>query len=118
MNSGTRYIPVLVERIKQVNPYKIILFGSYAAGTPNTDSDIDLLIVTSDTFIPENYDEKMELALKISHLISDIRSKQPVDLIVHTLPMHKKFIEYGSQFSKEILTNGKVLYERDNKGLA
>ncbi len=36
--------PLIVERLKPLNPDKIILFGSYAYGTPNEDSDIDLFI--------------------------------------------------------------------------
>ena len=35
----------IVERLKPLDPDKIILFGSYAYGTPNEDSDIDLCIV-------------------------------------------------------------------------
>jgi predicted nucleotidyltransferase len=31
--------------IREYQPKKIILFGSYAYGEPNEDSDIDLLIV-------------------------------------------------------------------------
>ena len=32
----------IVERLKPLNLYKIILFGSYANGNPTEDSDIDL----------------------------------------------------------------------------
>ncbi len=31
--------------VKVIDPDKIILFGSYAAGTPNENSDIDLLVI-------------------------------------------------------------------------
>ena len=34
----------IVERLKPLNPDKIILFGSYAYGTPTENSDIDTLI--------------------------------------------------------------------------
>jgi uncharacterized protein len=118
MNNGFKYLPQLVEKIKQADPYKIILFGSYAYGTPDINSDIDILVVTSDDFMPKNYTEKMQVNLKISSLISSIKAEHPVDLIVHTLPMHHKFIAYGSMFSKEVIKNGKVLYERNNEGLA
>ena len=37
--------PLIIERLKPLNPDKIILFGSYAYGKPNEDSDIDLYIV-------------------------------------------------------------------------
>lgn len=36
--------PLIIERLKPLNPDKIILFGSYAYGTPTEDSDIDLFI--------------------------------------------------------------------------
>jgi predicted nucleotidyltransferase len=109
-----QYIKQIVERLKQANPYKIILFGSYAYGLPQTNSDIDILVVTSDNFMPNNYEEKMQITLNISRMISDIKAEHPVDLIVHTLPMYKKFIELGSMFAKEIQTNGKVIYEADH----
>ena len=32
----------------------MLLFGSYAYGTPNPDSDIDVLVVTKDDFIPKS----------------------------------------------------------------
>ena len=40
---------------------KIILFGSYAKGTPHQDSDIDLFVVTDDDFIPGSFAQKMEV---------------------------------------------------------
>ncbi|KIM07008.1 MAG: hypothetical protein KU28_07475 [Sulfurovum sp. PC08-66] len=36
--------PLIVEKLKPLNPSQIILFGSYAYGTPTQDSDIDLYI--------------------------------------------------------------------------
>ena len=35
-----------------------MLFGSYAYGVSNEDSDVDLLVVTNDDFIPQNFAEK------------------------------------------------------------
>lgn len=115
---GEEYIPLIVEKLKKANPVKIILFGSYAYGLPDNDSDIDILVVTSDNFIPENYNIRMKLTLDVSGLISDIKDKYPVDLIVHTIPMHKKFLALGSMFSKEIIQKGKILYETDHTGMA
>ncbi len=43
----------IIERLKPIHPEKVILFGSYAYGEPNKDSDIDLLVVTQDDFIPQ-----------------------------------------------------------------
>ncbi len=115
---GEEYIPIIVEKLKKADPSKIILFGSYAYGIPDKDSDIDILVVTSDNFIPENFTVKMKLVLNISMLISDIKAIYPVDLIVQTIPMHQKFLLLGSLFSKEITKKGKVLYEKDYAGVA
>lgn len=99
----------IIDRLKPLNLNKIVLFGSYAYGTPHQDSDIDLYVVTNDEFIPQNYKEKRALVWKVSTAILDIRKKYAIDLLVHTKKMHQKFIELQSSFSKEILEQGKVL---------
>ena len=104
----------MTESLKTINPYLVLLFGSYAYGTPNQDSDIDLLVVTNDNFIPKNYDERINLQLKISSHIFEFAKQIPIDLIVYTIPMYKKFIEQNSSFAHEITTKGKILYERFN----
>ncbi len=104
----------ILERVKGIDPYKVILFGSYAYGKPNKNSDIDLYVVTKHDYIPQNYRENMDHYLKVSRILRDIKKNYSMDLIVHTLGMHKKFIELQSSFSREILTKGRVLYEADN----
>lgn len=104
----------LIERLKPLNPEKVILFGSYAYGEPSKDSDIDLIVVTDDDIMPSNFDEKMQVYLKVSNALTDIRRSVPIDLIVHTKPMHKRFIELNSMFYREIAEKGIVLYERNN----
>lgn len=96
----------IVERLKPLDPDKIILFGSYAYGTPNEDSDIDLYVVTKDEFIPQSFKEKMDVVRKVSIAIDDICKKYPTDLITHTKAMHNKFIELDSMFSRKILRDG------------
>ena len=39
------YIDLLIEALKPSNPYRIILFGSYARGTATENSDIDIVII-------------------------------------------------------------------------
>ena len=99
----------IIERLKPLNPDKIILFGSYAYGTPNEDSDIDLYVVTNDEFIPQSWKENNNLYLKVSKLIRDLRNKTAIDLIVHTKTMADKFKDLNSSFSQELLTKGKVI---------
>lgn len=115
--TGLNYIPLLVEKLKLTYPEKIILFGSYAYGEPSEESDLDILVVTSDNIVPSSFSEKSTIYLRISKAIADIKKKIPIDLIVHTKAMHRIFIEKDSLFARELLTKGKVLYEKSNERL-
>ena len=108
----------IIARLLPLQPEKIILFGSYAYGEPHKDSDIDLLVVTNDDFMPHSFQEKVRIRLQVSRAILDIRMHYPTDLIVHTKPMHQKFIELDSLFAREILKKGVVLYEGPDQSLA
>ena len=103
-------LPELTEKILAVltplEPEKVILFGSYAWGNPSADSDIDLYIVTKDSSMPATYHERSELNLRYARAIAELGASIPVDLIVHTRPMHKKFLEIDSMFSRKILHSG------------
>jgi len=109
-----QYINEIIENLKGINPFKIILFGSYADGTPTEDSDIDLIVVTNDDIHPKNYSEKIKIYLVVSQKLSDLMDKVPIDLIVYTRPMYNRFIELNSMFAKEIIEKGKTLYENPN----
>ncbi len=100
--------------LKHLNIYKVILFGSYAKGTQSDNSDIDLLVVTNDNFIFESFAQKMEVKLKISSALNSLRNFADIDLIVHTKPMHDRFIQINSGFKKEILNSGSVIYETNH----
>jgi len=41
--------------------------------------------------------------------LAQFRKKYASDILVHTLPVHQKFIELGSSFSKEIMQKGVIL---------
>lgn len=96
----------IISNLRVVDPEKVILFGSYAYGNPTKDSDIDLYIVTKNQTIPASFPEKIQMKVQISDLLSSLREKYPVDIIVHTLPMHMRFMELRSSFSQTILTKG------------
>ena len=111
--SGLDYIPLLVEKLKSIEPDKIILFGSYAYGKPSNDSDLDILVVTGENIIPSSFSERSLIYVRVSKTISDIKREFPVDLIVHTSAMHSQFIKDNSLFARDLLANGKVLYEKN-----
>lgn len=102
----------IVERLKPLEPEKVILFGSHATDSANEESDVDLYIVTKDEFIPQSYSEKREIVRSVSRHILDIRQQVGIDLLVHTKKMSEKFFEMGSSFAREMTEKGKVLYAR------
>ncbi|MBC8485438.1 MAG: nucleotidyltransferase domain-containing protein [Bacteroidetes bacterium] len=118
MNTNNKYIQQINKKLQSLNPYLILLFGSYAYGSPHDDSDIDLLVVTNDNFMPQNFQEKTEIYLKIKQQIREINKQVAIDLLVYTIPMYQKFIELNSSFAREIINKGKILYESNNTTMA
>jgi predicted nucleotidyltransferase len=110
-----KYIPLIVEKLKRLDPYKIILFGSYADGEATEDSDIDLIVVTHDDSIPRDYQENTQIYLRVSRILSDIQKEVPVDLIVYTKAIYSRFLECKSMFSRQVSQKGVVLYEAGNR---
>ncbi len=92
--------------LEPLHPEKVILFGSYAWGRPTDDSDIDLYVVTRDDFTPSNWKGKCDVVRSVSNRILDLRTKYAIDLIVHTKPMHRKFLDIDSSFARQIMDEG------------
>ena len=90
-------------------PEQIVLFGSYAYGRPTPDSDVDLLVVM-DTDAPAT-----ERFLAVSRLLRP--RPFPVDILVRTPQEYRAALEKGDSFITEIMTQGKVLYERSAASL-
>jgi predicted nucleotidyltransferase len=104
-----KQIEDIVKRIvDNYKPEKIILFGSYAYGTPKKDSDLDLLIV-KESDLP-----RYKRAREIRKLLWGI-SEIPKDIIVYTQNEIDDWKEVEEAFITQIVKDGKVLYE-DKKG--
>ncbi len=89
---------------ERFQPEKIILFGSYAYGTPHADSDVDLLVV-----MPAR--NELDQAVRISLAVDN---NFPLDLIVRTPKNLAWRLAEGDSFLMEIVTRGKVLYEKND----
>ena len=92
----------IVSQLKPLNPYKIIIFGSYAYGNPTEDSDLDICVVEN------NYDNKWEDKKKIRLALKDINiSKDILNPRLDEYEFYKK--EYGSVY-KDVEDRGEVLW--------
>lgn len=89
--------------VKEFEPEKIILFGSYAWGKPTKDSDVDLFII-------KNSDNTRETTRIINRFI--FPRPFPLDLIVYTSEQVEKRKQMHDFFLESILTRGRILYER------
>ncbi|PKA44553.1 HEPN domain-containing protein (plasmid) [Rhizobium sullae] len=101
---------------------KILLFGSYSRGTwvdePHTmkgyRSDYDILVIVNSKQLAEpQYWEKAT-----DRLLWDKDVKTPVGLIVHGAREVNNFLADGQYFFVDILREGIVLYELDDRPLA
>ena len=99
-------LPEVVQRIVQtLHPEKIVLSGSYADGTPTSDSDVDLLVVMETTASP------VERYLAVSRLLRP--RPFPVDILVKRPDEIQSALGTGDFFIREVLSRGQVLYERE-----
>jgi predicted nucleotidyltransferase len=95
----------IVEKIKrEYRPEKIILFGSYAYGAPDTDSDIDLLIVK------ETRERPIDRRVAVRRIVSDPQRLIPFESIVLTPAELQQRLRIGDQFLRKIVGKGEVLY--------
>lgn len=104
MISQEKISEVVSRIVKNYDPDKIILFGSYAEGNARESSDLDLLIVKDDNRIPP------ERAIALRKFLLGMMI--PLDLFVFT---NKEFDDQGKEkFSmiSEIKNSGKILYAR------
>jgi uncharacterized protein len=113
-----QYIPLIVEELKKAEPEKIILFGSYAYGQPNDDSDLDIIVVTQEDITPISNHDKMKIHHKFNKYLKVFRQQIPIDLIVYTKSMYEKLENSENSFFAEINQKGKVLYEANDKRMA
>lgn len=95
----------IVECLKPLEPEKIILFGSYANGTPTEDSDIDLFLV-KDT--PADLFGSYEL--KARRQLRGLIYRYQIGFDV--LCASRAFLESREDYfyKMDILKNGKVIY--------
>jgi predicted nucleotidyltransferase len=87
---------------ERFQPDRVILFGSYAYGRPRPDSDVDLLVIV----LTPN---QIAQAVRIDEAV------EPgffLDLIVRTPKTLERRLRWGDWFLHEIVTSGKVLYEK------
>jgi predicted nucleotidyltransferase len=88
-----------IEVLKHLKPYKIILYGSYAYGSPREDSDIDIAVVFNGF--------KGDL-LEVSSLLWRLR--RPINILIEPILLDTK--DDYLIFNEEVLKKGIVIYQQ------
>ena len=102
--------PAQIQRVsdeiaRRFCPDKIILFGSYAYGTPTDDSDVDLLVVMP---------FEGRKAKKATEIRLAIRAGFAMDLIPITPARLEERLAMNDFFLREITEKGRVLHAGDH----
>jgi predicted nucleotidyltransferase len=94
-----------IEKVKKViRVEKVILFGSVAKGKIHQDSDIDLIILSSDF---EKIDFLKRLIL-LSRIRRELKKSMPMDVLAYT-PKEFKNLTKKSIILKEAKLHGKII---------
>ena len=88
--------------VREFAPLQVILFGSYAYGTPTEDSDVDLLVVMD---IP-----KSEFTRKAIEIRQRIPYRFGMDLLVRSPEVIAHRVSYNDWFLREITEQGELLH--------
>ncbi len=93
---------------REYRPERIILFGSYAYGSPTELSDVDLLVVMPYQGTP------LRQAVDIAQRF---RTPFALDVIVRTSDEIRQRLAWNDRFIKDVLARGRVLYATDDSGV-
>jgi uncharacterized protein len=89
--------------VKEFHPEKIYLFGSYAWGQPDDDSDIDLLVVIESSQL-----SPVQRASKAYRCLRG--TKIPVDVLVKTISEINLLHRVHASLISTILDEGTLIY--------
>lgn len=100
----------IVDNLKKINPGKIIIFGSYAIGKANSESDIDLFIIKN-----VKKDNIRYTRLRARKCLRNIIKKYKIgfDVFVdNEKRISERINKIKDPFYIEIINHGKIIYEQ------
>ncbi len=108
--SADRLNHITQKLVEQIQPEKIVVFGSYATGQAKPESDVDLLVILESDLRRDQRQEAISRALRPRDFPLDVLAYTPAEVNMCVADPHS-FLRY-------ILTTGRVLYERQSDRMA
>ncbi|MDP2642463.1 MAG: nucleotidyltransferase domain-containing protein [Candidatus Peregrinibacteria bacterium] len=97
-------LKIVTQRIvENYDPEKIILFGSYAWGKPNKDSDFDILIIKNGK---KNFLNEQQKVRRI------VDGEIALDILIATPVEVQNRLKMGDFFFRDIINKGKYVYAK------
>ena len=104
METPEREIEQIKDRlVRQLSPMKIYLFGSFAEGTANDGSDVDIYIIVKD-----DAENLVDLTADAYKSIRSVRSRA-VDIVIGTESGFEKR-KHRAGIENEVMNKGVLLY--------
>ncbi|MBF0624968.1 MAG: nucleotidyltransferase domain-containing protein [Magnetococcales bacterium] len=91
-----------------IHPERIILFGSHARGEAGPDADVDLLVITTESYGPDN--SRRKAMARLWRMLGDIPVAK--DIVLFSAAEVQKWQGAKNHLIARALQEGKVLYER------
>ena len=91
--------------VNEFQPEEIYLFGSHAWGKPTADSDLDLLVIVS-----QSRQKPIQRAIRAQRSLRGV--KVPVDVLVKTRREFEAYSSVKASLEAQISREGKLLYGR------
>lgn len=95
--------PTLLATIQQYRPKKAIIFGSWARGTADAGSDIDLILIKDD------FKPFLERLKEFSLMLPPDLPR--VDAFIYTQKEFDRMVDWGNPLITKALEEGQVIYE-------
>jgi predicted nucleotidyltransferase len=89
--------------VREFQPDRIILFGSYAWGEPTADSDLDLLLI-----VPDSEQSPTRRAQRAQRCLGNLRV--PADILVKTRAEVDQWRLVPTSLVARVLAEGRVIY--------
>ena len=106
MKENPELKPITECIIREYQPDKIILFGSWARGDADEQSDIDLLVISDREKKLPRYKRGLDVRLLLS------RFRSPKDILFYTHEDVERWRDVPQTFIHTVLREGRLLYER------
>ena len=101
----------IVERIKDLDISRVVVFGSTVTGAFDKDSDLDLAVIVPDPEPGEKFN-RVDRAIELRRHIRDINAEIAIDILVYTESEFSRLRNSPSFVRAEIAEAGETVYER------